>query len=238
MKFVIVIPAYNEEAIIGGNLKILNSFLFDQFLPEQYRVVVVDNASADRTGAIVKELMSENANLEYIYLDRKGKGLAIKSGWEKYLNSDFEILVFMDADLATDLSALPTLLNGAMECDLSVGNRFAGGSKVQRSLKRHIVSQGYRILSSLMLRSKIDDLACGFKAIKRDVAAKIIPMVQNQTWFFDHELAHLCEKNNFTFRQIPVCWRDPRDSSSGSRINIINTSLQFLRELNRLRRQK
>lgn len=236
MKFAIIIPVYNEEKIIASTLGTLTGFLAGKYPSDSYEIMVVDNASADRTGEILKGIASQNNNLKYLRLEQKGKGLAIKSGWEKYLDSDFEVLSFMDADLSTDLSALPALIDGAYSHDLCIGNRFHPDSRIDRSLKRRLISHSYRLLAQTILDSKISDFPCGFKAIKNSAAKNILPLIQNQSWFFDNELAYWSEKKGLKIKEIPVDWKDFRVSEKESKVNVASVSFQYLKELNRLRK--
>ena len=59
-----------------------------------------------------------------------------------------------------------------------------------------------------MLGLKIADSQCGFKAIRTDVAKKIIPLVENNGWFFDSELLIIAQKNDFKIKAVPIKWID------------------------------
>lgn len=234
-RFALIIPMYNEERIIEQTLNTLNGFLIENFPAGNYSIIAVDNASNDRTEEIVKSLESKILNLRYHQLQEKGKGIAVFSGWKAVADQEFDIFAYMDADLATDLSALPRMIDEMQECDVCIGDRYHRQSETIRTLKRKLISRCYRLLARLILNSKISDFPCGFKAINRKVLHDIVPQVQNKTWFFDSELICLAEKDGRKITHIPVQWADHRDGSEESRVNIWQVSKQYLTEVLKLR---
>jgi len=236
-KFALIIPMYNEERIIEQTLSTLNDFLIQNFPEGDYMIIAADNASTDRTGEIVTGMQTAIQNLRYLFLGIKGKGHAIKSGWDLAGTEQVDIYAFMDADLATDLNALPSMIKEMQTCDICIGDRYHPDSQINRSLNRQLISRAYRLLAQKLLNSRISDFPCGFKAINRSVLNEIVPKVQNSTWFFDSELISLAEKAGKKITHIPVQWADHRDGSEQSRVNIWQVSKQYLTELLRLRKR-
>ena len=233
-KLIIAIPAFNEEDVLHNNvLKVLN--FCQNHLKLDWQLVIVDNGSVDQTAEIGKNLAKDYNKIKYLHLAVAGKGLAIKSGWQS-LAADFYL--FMDADLATDLSAVPLaitkLTSGA---DLVLGSRFHSASRVNRSLARKMFSFGYRLTLRLFLNTKISDAPCGFKAINNRVKENILPQVYDEKWFFDSELAILAEYNNFRIVEIPVVWQDPRVGGNKSKVKVLSLSLAYLQEVLKLRKR-
>ena len=129
-KILIAIPVYNEEVIIIKTMETLRDFCEKNLRNYDWRVIIADNNSTDRTAEIAKKSEKESGGkITYKFVAQKGKGLAIKESWKNF-NADF--YVFMDADLATDLSALPVLIK-EMEAgnDLVIGSRFIKGSSAK-----------------------------------------------------------------------------------------------------------
>ena len=238
MKFLIAIPAYNEETIIEQTMLTLDYFLRQNFNNHEYLVSIVDNNSNDLTANKVKNLLHQLKNFEYLLQEQKGKGAAIEKGWLKGLESGFEVLSFMDADLASDLKSLEKLLKTSLDSGLSIGDRFHKDSEVQRTITRNFVSRVYRFFSKIILNSKVSDFPCGFKAIRSDVYKNICNEIKNKSWFFDSELVYLAEKNNITPVHIPVKWQDPRSKIASSKVNIFKVGSQYFKELLRLRFNK
>ncbi|HLM65652.1 MAG TPA: hypothetical protein VK306_15250 [Acidimicrobiales bacterium] len=63
-----------------------------------------------------------------------------------------------------------------------------------------------------MLHSRFSDAQCGFKAVRADVARVLVPMVEDDAWFFDTELLVLAEHNGLRIHEVPVDWVDDPDS--------------------------
>ena len=117
----------------------------------------------------------------------------------------------MDVDLSTELEAIPPLVeslaNGGY--DLAIGSRLIKGANVVgRTLKREVVSRCYNLIVRSMLFVRFRDAQCGFKAIKRDAARELAPLVLDNGWFFDTELLILAEKNGYRICELPVTWTD------------------------------
>jgi glycosyltransferase involved in cell wall biosynthesis len=234
MKILIAIPVYNEESILAENAKKIYDF-FKKNITDDWQIVIADNNSNDRTGNIGKDLEKNFKEIKYLYISEKGKGRAIRAAWE---NAEADVYIFMDADLATDLSALPALVAAVSQenFDLAAGSRFHKNSKVKRSFLRKFISRAYRFILRLALRSKIKDAPCGFKAVNSKIIKNIVPQIKNNEWFFDTELVILAEKNNYSIKEIPVIWTEHKKIGRKSRVNFIKVSLGYLKEIWRLKK--
>ena len=74
------------------------------------------------------------------------------------------------------------------------------------------------------------DAQCGFKAIRRDVADRLLPLVEDNAWFFDTELLILAERAGMRIHEIPVDWVDDPDSS----VDIVSTAVEDIRGMLRV----
>jgi hypothetical protein len=74
-------------------------------------------------------------------------------------------------------------------------------------------------------------MQCGFKAISREKAQILLPLVKNNFWFFDTELLLLSRKLNLEIKQLPVKWIDDPSSS----VNVLKTAIEDLIGLIRIR---
>ncbi len=140
----------------------------------------------------------------------------------------------MDVDLSTDLAALLPLVAPLVSghSDLAIGSRLARGARVVRGTKREVISRGYNLVLRTMLAARFSDAQCGFKAIRSDVAAQLLPLVEDDAWFFDTELLVLAERSGLRIHEVPVDWVDDPDSS----VDIVSTALADLRGVARLGR--
>ena len=83
----------------------------------------------------------------------------------------------------------------------------------------------------LALGAGFTDAQCGFKAVRADVARKLVPLIEDQTWFFDTELLILAQRAGLRVHEVPVDWTDDPDS----RVQILRTAIDDLRGVMRLR---
>jgi putative flippase GtrA len=219
----VVIPVYNEEADVESCVLRLHAYLHAQF-PYRFRITIADNASTDGTLAIAQRLAEQHPEVVAVHLEQKGRGRALRQVWSA---SDATVLAYMDVDLSTDLAALlplvAPLLSGHSE--LAIGSRLARGSRVVRGPKRELISRCYNLILRGTLAAGFSDAQCGFKAIRGDVAARLLPLVEDTGWFFDTELLVLAERAGLRIHEVPVDWVDDPDS----RVDIVATAMADLR---------
>src|SRR3972149_10789516 len=192
----IVIPVYNEAPVIAGSVERLRSYLQEPSSPSSWRVVVADNASTDSTLEVAQELSQRFPDVAVVHLPQKGRRRALRKAW---LESDADAMCYMDVDLSTDLGALLPLAKAVLEdgYDIATGSRMTRGSQITRSLRREITSRGFIFLIKLLFFSNLSDTQCGFKAITRRAAQELLPLVENEEWFFDTELLLLAGKGGY-----------------------------------------
>jgi glycosyltransferase involved in cell wall biosynthesis len=225
----IVIPVYNEEKDLERSIRTLHDFCRTTF-PYLWRIVIADNASVDRTLEIAERLSSQLAEVAYLHLDQKGRGRALRRAW---LESQADIVSYMDVDLSTDLESFIPLIDGLVEqgFHVAIGSRLTKGASVERQLKREIISRCYNLLIKVMFRNRFTDAQCGFKALTRQAVLDLVPMVKDQGWFFDSELLLRAEQKGYQIFEVPVAWVDDPDS----RVNVVQTAWGDLRGLLRVR---
>lgn len=219
----IVIPVYNEERDVDTCVRRLHQFLLDE-VPYRTRIVVADNASTDGTLAVAHELAEELSDVQVIHLDAKGRGGALAAAWS---SSPADVVAYMDVDLSTHLSALMPLVAPLVSghSDIAIGSRLAASSRVVRGIKREVVSRGYNLLLRGFLGARFSDAQCGFKALRADVARRLLPLVADTGWFFDTELLVLAEKAGLRIHEVPVDWIDDPDS----RVDVLATAIEDLK---------
>jgi putative flippase GtrA len=228
----VVVPVYNEERALPGCLEVLRSYLDDQF-PFEWTITVVDNASTDGVLRVAKELAECDDRVRVLHLDRKGRGLALRTAWEY---SDADVVVYMDVDLSTNLDALlplvVPLVNG--HSDIAIGSRLAPGARTVRSPRREVISRCYNAMIRLTHRTRFSDAQCGFKAARAEVIRPLLAHVRDDGWFFDTELLLLAEYNGLRVQEIPVDWVEDLDS----RVRVLPTAVADIRGLVRVARAK
>ncbi|HTY98159.1 MAG TPA: dolichyl-phosphate beta-glucosyltransferase [Solirubrobacteraceae bacterium] len=225
-----VVPVYNEEHVLAASVATLHEHMASQFT-FPFRITIADNASVDATPAVARSLAQELDHVEFLRLERKGRGLALRAAWSA---SEAEVLAYMDVDLSTDLSSLGDLLAPLLEsrADMTIGSRLAPGAEVTRGLRREVISRSYNILLRTSLGLGISDAQCGFKAIRREVLTPLLDLVKDDSWFFDTELLYHARRSRLAIHEIPVRWVEDPDS----RVQILATAREDLQGIRRLRR--
>lgn len=227
----VVLPVYNEEVDTARNVPVLREFLKGPTFPYDWRIVIGDNGSIDRTQSVSRELEKRyQGEVVYYRASAKGKGRVIKETW---LASGADIVSFMDIDLSTDLAAFPKLISAIAEdgFDVAIGSRLHSRSTVQRSLRRRILTRGYNTLVRLLFRTRINDAQCGFKAATRGAAQRVLPLVEDLNFFFDTEFLILAERLGYRVGEVPVKWSEDERTS----VRIVSTVASDLLGLARLR---
>ncbi|MCH0542188.1 bifunctional glycosyltransferase family 2/GtrA family protein [Streptomyces sp. MUM 203J] len=219
----VVVPVYNEEKDLEPCVRRLHAHLARTF-PYGFRITVADNASTDRTPDVAAHLARTVPGVRFVRLEQKGRGRALRTVWSA---SDAPVLAYMDVDLSTDLNALLPLVAPLISghSDLAIGSRLARSSRVVRGPKRELVSRAYNLILRGSLAARFSDAQCGFKAIRREVAERLLPMVQDGGWFFDTELLVLAERAGLRIHEVPVDWVDDPDST----VDIVRTATDDLK---------
>ncbi len=219
----IVVPAHNEAHVIEWTITRLHHFLED-CLPYDWRLTVVDNASTDGTRQVAERTATAVDGVRVQRLERKGRGGALRSAWS---GSSADIVAYMDADLSTGLDALIPLVAviASGGADVAIGSRLAPGARVDRRLGRDLLSRGYNLLLRAMVGARFRDAQCGFKAVRGDVARALLPLVEDDGWFFDTELLVVAQRSGLSIVEVPVRWIDDSDS----RVEVLPTVLADLK---------
>lgn len=224
----IIVPVFNESAILERSIHRLADYLSRELL-YSWKITIADNASTDATGAISRKLANEVPNVSYRRLETKGRGFALRDAWT---SSEAKVLAYVDVDLSTDLAALPPLIAPLLSghSDVSIGTRLERTSRVVRGPKREFISRSYNLLLKRTMQVRFSDAQCGFKAVRAEVAHRLLPYVEDNRWFFDTELLILAERAGLRIHEIPVDWIDDPDS----RVDIRQTAIDDIRGLVRV----
>ena len=178
----VIIPTYNEEKRIGQTLSRLSSFLLTSQL--KCEIIVVNDPGDDRTAEVVREF-ADNASIKIILIETGitlGKGGAIRVGVEKARG---DIVLFMDADLPTELSAIIQfyeLVNNGADCVF--GTRLRSASFMKEPLVRRVLSCGFHVIFKALFGLDYDT-QCGVKCARRDVALEIFQHVTVERFAYD-----------------------------------------------------
>ena len=228
MKVSLVIPAYNERAIIEDTLRAVSAKLSE--LTDEYEVLIVDDGSTDGTGDAVENCGDPHIRLER-YAPNRGKGCAVRTGM---LAAQGEVILCTDADLAYGVEVFSALLDrfAAGSADLVIGSRRLGPDGYQNYPPlRLLASKCFGLLVRLV--SGLDyDTQCGIKGYRRRAARAIYAKCATDGFSFDFEVLMRADKLGLRVEQIPVSVVNFRES----KVDIIQDSLRMFRDLFRIRR--
>ena len=227
----VVVPVLNEEKILQQSITTLDEYMAKR-LPYRYQITIADNGSQDKTLEIAKNLAEKHQSVQVVSLAERGRGRALKQVWQ---NSPADILTYMDVDLSTSLDDFLPMIQPlvAGEAGVAIGSRLMKDSRTSRGVKREFISRCYNKIIKWTSRTKFSDAQCGFKAIRRDVAAKFLPKIKDNEWFFDTELLIKTERAGVPIHEQPVTWIEDTDS----RVKIVKTAVDDLKGLYRVNKE-
>jgi putative flippase GtrA len=227
----VVLPVYNEAECLEQSVRRLYDYLGSAF-PFSAGITIADNASTDSTLRIATGLAEELPGVRVLHLETKGRGRALRQAWSQ---STSDVVAYMDIDLSTGLEALLPLVAPLISghSDVAIGTRLNRSAQVVRGPKRELVSRSYNRLLRTVMRSRFTDAQCGFKALRGALVPVLLPLVEDNGWFFDTELLLIAERNSLRIHEVPVDWIDDPDS----RVDIVGTAMGDLKGIWRLTRQ-
>lgn len=228
MKLSIIIPCYNESKDIAKNVETVKSFLNDKKI--DYELILVNDGSKDDTQKVIESIPGV---LAVGYEINRGKGGAVKYGIE-HATGDY--ILFMDADLSTDITAIEQVVALAPENDFIIGSRHSKDSllKKKQPLLRRFIGWCCRKIVNLKIGTRYKDTQCGFKAIKTELAQKIVSKQLINDFAFDVEYIYIAKLNQINIKEIGVTWADDR----GSTVSPFKSSMRFLKDLRKIKKNR
>ena len=223
----IIIPAYNEEALIVSTLDRLKVYLSAR--SEGYEIIVVDDGSRDKTAVCIRDWKKINPIDLHLFVNaqNRGKGFSIQRGVRE---SRGRFIIFIDADLPYELDAIDHFLNALQNgYDLAVGSRVLPGSQVKGvPIVRYISGQIFSWMVQAVLFSGLPDTQCGFKSFKSAAAKDIFRRLTIDGFGFDVEMLFVARKLKLAIQPIPVRMIDHRHRS---RVRLIVDSFKMFANL-------
>lgn len=211
----IVLPAYNEEDTLPRIVTTLQGWITehgkDAF--SGIELIIVEDGCTDDTPQISEGLAAEHANVRHLHFDeRLGKGRAVSEG---FTAAEHDLLCFMDVDSSTDIQHLTDLLQPLCDdtADITVGSRYTDESDVERHPSRDLMSRTYNRAARTVLRTRVSDHQCGFKAMHADVFHDIADEIAAEGWFWDTELLFQAQQHGYRVQEVPITWEADGDSA-------------------------
>lgn len=190
MKFIIIIPAYNEEAAIKKVVS--NSLKYSD-------VLVVDDGSSDQTGNL-----SRQAGATVIKHEKnRGKGAAIKSGIEFALKKGYHAMVMLDGDGQHHPQFIPDSIDKLNDADLIICSRFLEGPPQKMALQRKFSNKLTTSLLRYATGYHVTDSQSGFRVF-RDKAACVFRDIPYDDYEFESEMLYQASLNNLTVKEVAI----------------------------------
>ncbi len=208
----IIIPAYDEERRISKTLVEIDKYLSKQSY--NYEIIVVSDGSKDKTGEVVKELMSKVKNLRLIdNKENHGKGYVVRQG---ILEAKGDYRLFTDADNSTSIDQVekmwPCFEQGF---DIVIGSREIEGAVLDppQSWLRRKKGAAFRLFTNIFTGLwKIRDTQCGFKTFTKKAAEDILPRCKIDRFSFDAEILVLAKRLGYKIKEVPITWKNDPES--------------------------
>jgi glycosyltransferase involved in cell wall biosynthesis len=187
----VIIPAYNEAAVIGDIVRRTWRTLCDMGCT--FEVLVVDDGSSDGT----REAAESAGACVIRHPYNIGNGAAVKTGIR---NAQGEIVVMLDGDGQHAPQDIPHLLEKIGPYDMVVGART---SQSETSIHRNVANRIYNWLASYICGRKIEDLTSGFRAIKADIARGFVYLLPN-TFSYPTTITLATVRSGYSLVYVPI----------------------------------
>lgn len=195
-KVSVIIPAYNEGAVIKNNL-LETMRTFDDFGCD-YEIILIDDGSTDNTLSEALKVAETNPRVKVKRnLENYGKGRALKKSI-RYASGDY--IVFLDADLDLHPGQVNTLFDIMRldEADVVIGSKLHPNSQVEYPASRKFISFIYYLIIKILFGLPIHDTQTGLKLFKAEVLKKILPKIIVKKFALDLEI--LANAHHFGYR--------------------------------------
>jgi len=231
----VVIPAYNEERVIGDSMTRLGTYLARTSDPE---LIVVDDGSRDRTCEIVREIARQFPFARLVQNDRnRGKGYSIKHG---IAESHGAYVLFTDADLVYPIEGVEPFIRALDSgADVAIASRSHPGTlfalhprHFSYIYQRYLVGRTYINLVNRMLELGVTDTQAGFKCLRGDAARTIFARTTLYDFAFDAEALFIARQLGYRIVELPVYFLYLGEQSS---VQLLKDSARMLADLWKIR---
>ena len=226
-KISLIIPAYNEKAIIINTIESALDFLERNY--SDYELIISDDGSTDETEKIAKSI--PNTHLRVIgHKPNKGKGSAVREG---ILAACGDIVVYTDADLAYGIESVGELITKlhSEDAQIAIGSRKLHPEGYRDyPMIRLLASRLFSFLTGLFAGFHYDT-QCGLKAFSAKAAKQIFSRSISDGFAFDFEVMMLAKGLGLSVAQLPVKIINHRDS----KVQVLRDSIRMFGDIIKIR---
>lgn len=224
----IIIPAHNEQSRLPRTLDEVLAFLGRQEYAAE--VLVVENASTDRTGELAEGYAREHKLLRVIRTPERGKGLAVRLGM---LAAQGEYRFMCDADLSMPIEEVNRFLPPALaDFDVAIGSREVHGAvRYNEPWQRHLGGRLINLAIRFLILPQFQDTQCGFKCFRGGIVPDLFGRQTLNAWSFDVELLFIAGRLSYRVVEIPIDWY----YRSESKVNALRDGLRMINDIARIR---
>ncbi|MGB9979348.1 glycosyltransferase family 2 protein [Methanobacterium sp.] len=190
MKFITIIPAYNEEKAIKSVVRCALKYS---------DVLVVDDGSSDNTYNLAKSAGAKIVKHE----KNMGKGAAIKSGIKKALNNDYDALILLDGDGQHNPDCIPSFISNMDSNELVIGSRFINGTPENMPVGRKLSNKITTNLIKFVTGYRLTDSQSGFRAISRDAAGLFLD-IKYDDYVYESEMIYKASEHEIKVSEAPI----------------------------------
>lgn len=224
----LVIPARNEEIRLPRSLG--QAFAFLEKQGYTYEVIVVENASRDRTLEVARQCCGQFPGLHVLHEELPGKGRAVRRG---VLAARGDFCFIADSDFSMPVEQVTRFLPPTCNPEIAIGSREAPGAvRYGEPAYRHYTGRVFNLLIRWMVLPGLQDTQCGFKCFRADIAREIFPLQTLMGWAFDVELLAIARQRGIQIEEIGIPWY----YHPGSKINVLRDSWSMFLDLLVIRR--
>lgn len=200
----LVLPAYNEEAVIAHAVREAAEAL--PTVVARHEILVVDDGSKDETFARAQDEAARHPNVRVLRHEiNRGYGAALRTGFEA---ATMPLVAFTDSDCQFDLTDLSRMI------PLTQSHPIVVGYRVDRkdAVRRLVYSRGYNWLVRTLLKTGVRDIDCALKVFHADVVGLLLP--QSRGFFVNTEMLTRARKNGISITEVGVTHRPRRGGES------------------------
>lgn len=213
----VIIPGYNEEEIIKGTIIAVENAL--ESIGKPFEILIVDDASKDRTAEILKSLVKSRRHPSLRFVSYKEGPSRRENLARSFRLLRGQYIILLDMDLAMDLVHMGEMLHFLEKgYDVVLANRYLKGSKIVRDPRRFVVSKLYNRFIRMFFRTGIKDNICGFKAFRKNAVMALvkdagIDKSGTRSVFWDTEIVIRALRKGMQIKELPVHWKEGKSSA-------------------------